>query len=108
MNITLKDIEIILVFIVSLMTSIEFLLKKFKNQIRKILEPINENINNIDISQCKNFLVKYLSDIENNRYVTEAEKQRAYEIYDHYTNDLKQNSYIHNKWDVLIGGNNEK
>ena len=58
MNITLKDIEIILVFIVSLMTSIEFLLKKFKNQIRKILEPINENINNIDISQCKNFLVK--------------------------------------------------
>ena len=38
------------------------------------------------------------------RWVDEVEKERAYEIYDHYTNDLKQNSYIHKRWEELMEG----
>ena len=67
------------------------------------------NIRQIDISQCKNFLVKFLGDIEKGLYIDEVQKQRAYEVYDHYINDLNQNSYIHIRWEKLMeGDNNEK
>lgn len=75
----------------------------------KILGPINMNIRQIDISQCKNFLVKFLGDIEKGLYIDEVQRQRAYEVYDHYINDLNQNSYIHIRWEKLMeGDNNEK
>lgn len=109
MKITIEEIGIFLTFLVSFITAIEFLLSKLRKQVNKMLNPINNSIKYLDISQCKNFLVNYLSDLENNNIISEAQRQRAYEIYDHYTNDLKQNSYIHNKWEKLIGGdNNEK
>ena len=67
------------------------------------------NIRQIDISQCKNFLVKFLGDIEKGLYIDEVQRQRAYEVYDHYINDLNQNSYIHIRWEKLMeGDNNEK
>lgn len=109
MKITIEEIGMLLTFLVSFITAIEFLLSKLRKQVNKMLNPINDNIKYLDISQCKNFLVNYLSDLENNNIISEAEKQRAYEIYDHYTNDLKQNSYIHNKWESLMEDNkNEK
>ena len=109
MKITIDEIGMLLTFLVSFITAIEFLLSKLRKQVNKMLNPINDNIKYLDISQCKNFLVNYLSDLENNNIISEAEKQRAYEIYDHYTNDLKQNSYIHNKWESLMEDNkNEK
>ena len=109
MKFTIEEIGIFLAFIVSLITSIEYLASKLNKKIDKLLVPINESIKYLDISQCKNFLVDYLSDLENKNILNEAQKQRAYEIYDHYTNDLRQNSYIHSRWEKLIGDdNNEK
>ena len=109
MNITLEEIGIFLTFLVTLISSIEFLSKRLKGQVDKTLDPINENMKELDISQCKNFLVNFLSDIENAEEIDEIQKQRAYEIYDHYTNDLNQNSYIHKRWEELMKGNkNEK
>lgn len=109
MNITLEQIGIFLTFLVTLISSIEFISKKLKGQMNKTLDPINETIKDLDISQCKNFLVNFLSNIENNEEIDEIQKQRAYEIYDHYTNDLKQNSYIHKRWKELMKGiKNEK
>ena len=40
--------------------------------------------------------------IENGKILDQVEIERAYEIYDHYTNDLKQNSYIHKRWEELM------
>ena len=109
MKLTIEEIGLLLTFIVSIITSIEFLLNRLKKQVTNTLEPINKYIEYLDISQCKNYLVKFLSDLENNNGVSEAEKQRAYEIYDHYTHDLGQNSYIHSKWSILMKGEkNEK
>ncbi len=34
--------------------------------------------------------------------IIECQKNRAYEIYDHYINDLKGNSFIKDKWERLI------
>lgn len=105
MNITLQQIGIILTFIVTFISSIEFISKRLKKQVNKTLIPINNSIKELDISQCKNFLVNFLCNIELNKEIDEIQKQRAYEIYDHYTNDLNQNSYIHERWEELMKGN---
>ena len=105
MKLTLEQIGIILTFLVTFISSIEFISKRLKRQLNKTLNPINKAIEDLDISQCKNFLVNFLCNVEIGKEIDEIQKQRAYEIYDHYTNDLNQNSYIHERWEELMKGN---
>jgi len=107
-NITLGQILGGLTFIVSFIGAITYLSNILKKQVDKTLKPIQDSIKELDISQCKNFLVRFLADVEQGNELDEVEKERAYEIYDHYTNDLKQNSYIHNRWEALEKQINEK
>lgn len=113
MDITLGQISAFLGLIAGLIASISaimlFLQKSLKKVIKNEIEPmsiqinkINDNIKGLDVSQCKNFLVRFLADVEQGNVLDEVEKERAYEIYDHYTNDLKQNSYIHKRWSQLM------
>lgn len=83
--------------------------KILDKQFKKRIEPINTEIKKIkadiktmDVGQCKNFLVRFLKDIEQGNEVDEVERERASEVYDHYKNDLGQNSYIHDKWEKLM------
>ena len=107
-NITLGQIATILAFIVGLIGSVKYLSKEIKNQVNKTLEPINNSIKELDVGQCKNYLVRYLKDVEQGNKLDQVEIERAYEIYDHYTNDLKQNSYIHKRWEELEVKNERK
>lgn len=66
------------------------------------IQKIKDDIKTMDVGQCKNFLVRFLKDIEQGNEVDEVEIQRACETYDHYKNDLGQNSYIHDKWEKLM------
>ncbi|MCI9247404.1 MAG: hypothetical protein HFJ30_09985 [Clostridia bacterium] len=66
------------------------------------LSPLEQKIDKIDENQCRNFLVDFLADIENGVEKDEVQIKRAYEVYEHYTNDLHKNSYIHDKWEKLM------
>ena len=103
-NITLGQIGAFLTFLVGFIGAIKYLSNVIKTQLDKALKPINESIKELDISSCKNFLVRFLADVEQGNELDEVEKERVYEIYDHYTNDLKQNSYIHKRWEELMEG----
>lgn len=70
--------------------------------INKIFNPIYKKITELEKNQCKNFLVDFLARVENNEKITECQKNRAYEIYDHYIKDLKGNSFIKDKWERLM------
>lgn len=107
-HITIGQISTFLAFIVGLLGSVKYLSNELKKQVEKTLKPINDNIKELDVSQCKNYLVRYLKDVEQNNKLDEVEIERAYEIYDHYTNDLKQNSYIHKRWEELEDKNERK
>ena len=113
MEITLGQIGAFLGLIAGIITSggviIHFTQKELKKVLKNELEPmsnqikdINTNIKDLDVSQCKNFLVRFLADVEQGNELDKVEIERAYEIYDHYINDLKQNSYIHNRWESLL------
>lgn len=103
-QITLEQISNALAFLLTLTGSISALLVGIKKIFSKQLEPLNSAIKELDINQCKNYLVRFLSDIEHGNQVDEAEVQRAYEAYEHYTKDLKKNGYIHAKWERLMKG----
>lgn len=105
-NITIGQINTFLGILAGIITSgsiiIVFIQKSLKKLIKNELEPISTQIKNLDVSQCKNFLVGFLADVEQGNELDKVELERAYEIYDHYINDLKQNSYIHNRWVQLM------
>ena len=105
-NITLGQIGTFLGLIAGIITSLGIILvslqKVLKKTIKTEIEPIKEDIKDLNIGQCKNYLVRFLADVEKGKELDEVEKERAYELYDRYTNTLKQNSYIHKRWEELM------
>ena len=91
-----------IILIASLITAITTICVFLKKVIRKGFEPIYKKIDNLDVNQCKNFLVTFLKSVEKGEVMDDVEIQRAYEVYDHYIKDLNGNSYIHDKWEKLM------
>lgn len=101
-NITLGQIAVSLAFIVGLIGSIKYLKKELDESIQKQFKPLNDKLDNLDLNQCKNFLVRFLADVEHGEKIDEVEIKRAYDVYDHYKDDLHGNSYIGDKWNKLM------
>lgn len=104
-NITLGQITVALAFLCGLIGSIAYLFNVLKKQINKLFEPfkneIKEELCELDKSQCKNYLVRFLTDVENGKKVSAIEKERAYECFKRYT-DRGGNSYVHDWWERLM------
>lgn len=115
-SITLGQVAETLAWIVGIGGSVYAIYKAFKSTkdslsklIVKELEPIKESlvkmdekIDKVDMESCKNFLVRYLADIEQGKLPDEIERQRFWEQYDHYEK-AGGNSYIHQKVEKLKG-----
>ncbi len=102
----LNAISVIVTFIMKAKKPID---KAVDNRFKESLEPIYAKLSTIehrtdkiDENQCRNFLVNFLSDIENGLEKDDIQIKRAYEVYEHYTKDLHKNSYIHDKWERLM------
>jgi len=104
-NITLLDISVIVLFIVGLIRGVQELKKSIKEFLEKLLADQFKEVNNklndmqssinvLDKQACKNFLVRYLADIERGNIIYDSERQRFWEEYDHYIKDLGENSFI--------------
>lgn len=77
--------------------------KKMDEEYRQM----NEKIDSLEINQCKDAIVDFISDIKSGKNVSSKE-ERAYESYDKYTNVYHQNSYIHKLWEENINKDNTK
>lgn len=73
-----------------------------EERINEKLSKIDNKIDDIDVSSCRNFLVGFLGKAERGEPLDPVEVQRAYEVMEHYTNDLKMNSYIHSRWEEVM------
>lgn len=104
-NWTMEQISASLALIVGIIASVVYLKNKIKEWIEEFLdkrfEAINKRldgvegkIDKVDMETCKNFLVRYLADIErDNVGILPQENQRFWEEYQHYI-DNDGNSYI--------------
>lgn len=103
-HITLGQIALIIAFLVALIKGLEYLQGVISRMatrwVRNCLKPINERLDAIDLGTCKNYLVRFLKDVEQGNKVDEVEIERFYEVYQHYTT-LGGNSYIHDKVEKL-------
>lgn len=82
-------------------------LKPFEDKIEELEEArvvqhkdTIDRINNVQLYSDKNFLVRFLADIEQGNKVDEVEKERFYEVYRDYK-ELGGNSYIQHKVEKL-------
>ena len=103
-NWTMEQISASLALIVGIIASVVYLKNKVKEWIEEFLdkrfEAINKRfddvegkIDKVDMETCKNFLVRYLADVENGSDILPQENQRFWEEYQHYI-DKDGNSYI--------------
>lgn len=101
--------------LVAFIKGCEYLIQKSSKAFGKMVEvnlkPVNDRIDtlikevrsvedqayNADLNSCKNFLVRFLADIEQDQPVDEVERMRFWETYHRYTVELGQNSYIKEK-----------
>ena len=104
-KLTLEEISLIVIFVGGLIGGIKYLKKELKEALGEMLkdqfkevngklEGLQTSLTKLDIQTCKNFLVRFLADVERGEFVYDDEKRRFWEEYDHYKNDLNENSYI--------------
>ena len=110
--ITLKDISVGLGLIVGIWTSTAFITKNLKDwighQFDEKIAPFNESIKEVkqtvervDMESCKNYLARCLADFDRDKTLSETEKERFWENYEHYLT-CGGNSYIKHKVEKLI------
>ena len=69
-------------------------LKDELGALKKDIESLQTELRKEDKEKTKNYLVACIADIERGQEWTAVQRQRFYEQYDHYTNDLEGNTYI--------------
>lgn len=105
-SITIEQLGVFLGGLAGIIGSIEYLLIRLNKLFDNKLEPINEKIDYLDEGQSKNYMSRYLKDVENGISMDSTETERFWEIYDHYTKPkelggLGLNSYFHKKVEKL-------
>lgn len=106
-NITIGQISTFIAFLGALIGGIIYLYsianKSATKWLKSCLKPMEDKLDkidaktkDIDMSASKNFLVRFLADVEQGNMVDEIEKERFYETYEHYIK-IGGNSYIVDK-----------
>ena len=76
--------------------------QELNEKINDLQTDLNDKINVLGEDQCKNYLVRFLADVENGEILSEVETERAYDAYEKYTNVYHGNSYIHDRWNKVM------
>ena len=111
-SVTLGDIQSVLVFFASVLTTsgviARFALKRARKVAEELLKPTNEKIDllaekvkQVDVDNTKNYLQQAISSLDAGETMDSAAEQRFYENYDHYYNDLHLNSWVHREVERL-------
>ena len=107
-NLTLEEISAALLFIVALIGGVKYLKKELVNFLNNLLDSkfkttndkidgLARELRNLDVQTTRNFLVRYLADVERGQVTYDSEREQFWKEYDHYIDELKENSFI-KKW----------
>lgn len=84
------------------------IMKWLNKKLTAMIEPMKTQIHKMDVKECRRFLIDFLIDIEHGVEKDEVQWKFAHDVYDHYINELKENSYVKDKWErVVTNGHNE-
>ena len=112
-HITMGQVAQALALIVAILTAVTYLEKALKQWISDTLKDkfdgfekkqaeILKRIDDVDLENCKNYLVTFLAEISRGEPKDETEMQRFWEEFDHYE-EKGGNSYVKHRVDELKG-----
>lgn len=106
---SLLDAIIYFASLIGAVVSISAVITRFLNKkLCSVIEPVRNQIHKMDVKECRRFLIDFLVDVENGVLKNEVQWKFAHDVYDHYTKDLKENSYVKDFWErVVVHGNHE-
>lgn len=110
-QITIGQIGLAVTFVVGLITGITALIKSIKkwlfsafkddfDQINSKIDQVQKRVDDVDVAHCKNYLVSFLSGVDQGREIDDIELERFWEQFQHYES-IGGNSYIHRKVEQL-------
>lgn len=110
-DITIGQVGAALAFIVGFFGGVAYLknvlkgilssvVKQELEPMRKQMDEMQQKIDRVDMESCKNFLVRCLSELERGESISETERERFWEQYEHYI-EKGHNSYIKSKVEQL-------
>lgn len=100
-NITLNQIRDFFLWIIAFATATWTIVKAVSKAIDKGFKPINDKIDKVDKNATMNYLVARLDEVDKGTKLDGVNRMRFYEEYEHYTKDLKGNTYIHDEFERL-------
>lgn len=100
-NITLGQIQGILVWLVSLSGSIGAIYLFLQKGMKKLLQPLYNKIDKVDLNATMNYLVSRMDEIDKGAKLDGVAKKRFIDEYEHYIKDLNGNTYIHDEYERL-------
>lgn len=107
-NITIGQVSICLAFAVGLYGSVKYIVNEVAKATERAFKPIYDKIEKIeakidkvDKNATMNYLVRCMEDYDKGVKTDTASRRRFLEQYEHYTKDLKGNSYIKEEFERL-------
>lgn len=98
-KITLGEVLSVIVFIGAFIGGFKTIKETLVKTIDKTLKPINNKIDNLELSSIKTDLVNFMA-LAEQKQVSHEQITNAYDLFDRY-HKLGGNSYIHDKWEKL-------
>ena len=102
----MKIIFEMIIYLASVLVAVStvsgFIMKWLGKRLKAILEPMQNQIHKMDVKECRRFLIDFLVDVERGIEKDEVQWKFAHDVYDHYTKDLKENSYVKDKWERVM------
>jgi len=89
--------------LVATVTITGFIVRWIDKRLKVMIEPLKTQIHKMDVKECRRFLIDFLIDVENTAYKDAVQWKFAHDVYDHYIKDLKENSYVKDKWERVVG-----
>lgn len=100
-NITLGQIYSLMAWGIGLVGATITIVKSIKKAINTAFEPIQKQIEKVDKNATMNYIVARMDEIDKGNKLDGVAKMRFVEQYEHYTKDLKGNTYIHDEYERL-------
>ena len=95
--------EIAVAIITIIPTLATLIISTITNKRVKKQDDLKEEINQLQLDNCKNYLVQAIAKVESGQDLSPVEKERYFENYDTYVK-LGGNSYIHSETERLKEG----
>lgn len=100
-EITLGQIESILLWLTGFGGGIAIIVKAVKKAIASGFKPISDKIDKVDKNATMNYLVAQMDSIDKGLKLEGVARKRFFDEYEHYTEDLDGNTYVKEEYERL-------